>query len=102
VILVGNVLALALQAVVARRTVVARGPGSAGDGSGWTVSLTVRCAVIATAIGLVAALPLTPELLEIVAELWGEAQRATGNGHAKGAMSSGAMGKRRRLPVSSP
>jgi len=59
VILVGNVLALALQAVVARRTVVARGPGSTGDGSGWTVSLTVRCAVIATAIGLVAALPLT-------------------------------------------
>jgi hypothetical protein len=59
VVLVGNVLALALQAVVARRTVVERGPAATGDASGWTVRLTVRCAVLATAIGLAAALPLT-------------------------------------------
>ena len=38
VILVGNVLALALQAVVARRTVVARGPGTTDQASDWTVT----------------------------------------------------------------
>jgi len=59
VILVGNVLALALQAVVARRTVVARGPGSTSEVAGWTLRLTLGCAVVATAIGLTAALPLT-------------------------------------------
>jgi hypothetical protein len=59
VILVGNVLALALQAVVARRTVVAREPGATGQASDWTVRLTVRCAALATAAGLVVALPLT-------------------------------------------
>jgi O-antigen/teichoic acid export membrane protein len=59
VILVGNVLALALQAVVARRTVVARGPGSTSEVSDWTVRLSVGCAVVATAIGLVVAMPLT-------------------------------------------
>jgi hypothetical protein len=59
VILVGNVLALALQAVVARRTVVARGPGSTGEVSDWTLRLTVGCAVVATGLGLAAAAPLT-------------------------------------------
>lgn len=59
VILVGNVLALALQAVVARRTVVAREPGATGHASDWTVRLTVRCAAIATLAGLVVAIPLT-------------------------------------------
>jgi hypothetical protein len=59
VILVGNVLALALQAVVARRTVVGREPGATGKASDWTVRLAIRCAVIATAVGLAATLPLT-------------------------------------------
>jgi O-antigen/teichoic acid export membrane protein len=59
VILVGNVLALALQAVVARRTVVARETGATGQASDWTVRLTLRCAAIATAAGLVVALPLS-------------------------------------------
>lgn len=55
VILVGNVLALALQAVVARRTVVS----SAGSAPGWAGGLTLRCAVAAAGVGLVAAAPLT-------------------------------------------
>jgi hypothetical protein len=59
VILIGNVLALALQAVVARRTVVARQPGSSGQMAGWTVRLTVGCAAVAAALGLVAVVPLT-------------------------------------------
>jgi hypothetical protein len=59
VILIGNVLALALQAVVARRTVVARAPGSSGKVAGWTVRFTVGCAAVAAALGLVAAVPLT-------------------------------------------
>lgn len=59
VILVGNVVALALQTVVARRTVVARGLGSLAEVSSWTRALTLGCAVVATLIGLAAALPLT-------------------------------------------
>ena len=68
VILVGNVLALALQAVVARRTVVGREPGGTSRASDWTVRLTVRCAVIASAAGLAVALPLT-HLLHLASPL---------------------------------
>jgi O-antigen/teichoic acid export membrane protein len=64
VILIGNVLALALQAVVARRTVVAAAlPGTAaGDGSAgvaWAGRLTRAAALVAVVIGLLAAAPLT-------------------------------------------
>jgi hypothetical protein len=64
VILIGNVLALALQAVVARRTVVAAAlPGGvAGDdsaGAAWAGRLIRASAVVALVVGLLAAAPLT-------------------------------------------
>jgi O-antigen/teichoic acid export membrane protein len=62
VILVGNVLALALQAVVARRTVVAGAlPGSdrSAPGVAWAGRLTRAAALVAVAIGLLATVPLT-------------------------------------------
>ena len=61
VILVGNVLALALQAVVARRTVVARGPDvDLRSDTGVDHAPHGRAAAaIATARRLVAAAPLT-------------------------------------------
>jgi hypothetical protein len=64
VILIGNVLALALQAVVARRTVVAAAvPGAvAGDGSAgaaWAGRLTRGAALVAIVVGLLAVAPLT-------------------------------------------
>jgi O-antigen/teichoic acid export membrane protein len=58
VILVGNVLALALQAVVARRTVVAVGDGDA-SGIAWATRLTGAAALVALVLGLLAAAPLT-------------------------------------------
>jgi hypothetical protein len=62
VVLIGNVLALALQAVVARRTVVAAaqpdvGPGSTG--AAWSGRLTLAAAFIAVVVGLLASAPLT-------------------------------------------
>jgi O-antigen/teichoic acid export membrane protein len=65
VILIGNVLALALQAVVARRTVVAGNlPGTVAGASGspglaWAGRLTRGAAVAAVLMGLLAAAPLT-------------------------------------------
>jgi O-antigen/teichoic acid export membrane protein len=62
VVLVGNVLALALQAVVARRTVVAGSAPSDNDrfaATAWTGRLTLAAAVTAVVLGLVAAVPLT-------------------------------------------
>ena len=62
VILIGNVLALALQAVVARRTVVANAlPGNDGEpvGTAWASRLTRGAALVAVALGLLAAAPLT-------------------------------------------
>jgi O-antigen/teichoic acid export membrane protein len=62
VILVGNVLALALQAVVARRIVVA-GAVPGGDphvgGIEWAARLTRAVALVAVTLGLLAALPLS-------------------------------------------
>jgi O-antigen/teichoic acid export membrane protein len=64
VILIGNVLALALQAVVARRTVVAASlPGAvAGDrssGAVWAGRLTRASAMVAVVVGFLAVAPLT-------------------------------------------
>ena len=72
VVLVGNVLALALQAVVARRTVVAATPpdaasdGSISAGAGrvsvgaaWAGRLTRAAALVALVVGLLAAVPMT-------------------------------------------
>jgi hypothetical protein len=62
VILVGNVLALALQAVIARRIVVADAlPGATAGrpGTAWAGRLTRGASVVALAVGLVAAVPLT-------------------------------------------
>lgn len=62
VILVGNVLALALQAVVARRTVVATaGPGNGSEAAStpWARRLTRAAALVAVVLGLLASEPLT-------------------------------------------
>jgi O-antigen/teichoic acid export membrane protein len=62
VILVGNVLALALQAVVARRTVIAGAAPTAGRNESdvtWAAWLTRTAALAAVALGLLAAVPLT-------------------------------------------
>jgi O-antigen/teichoic acid export membrane protein len=62
VILVGNVLALALQAVIARRTVVAAGLPGAGrtpSSAAWAGRLTRAAALVAVVLGLLAAVPLT-------------------------------------------
>jgi hypothetical protein len=61
VVLVGNVLALALQAVVARRTVVAGSRLDAGSPAraDWAARLSLAAALLSVVVGLVAAAPLT-------------------------------------------
>jgi O-antigen/teichoic acid export membrane protein len=62
VVLVGNVLALALQAVVARRTVIAGaepGPHHSSARAAWAGRLTAASALAAIVLGLLATVPLT-------------------------------------------